>query len=68
MRSNQTDDLIFENVTVLARALRISETKVYAGIRAGVIPHIRLGRRIILPKAAIEDWLRNAGGRVEITA
>jgi excisionase family DNA binding protein len=43
----------------LARELGISRQKAYVELRAGRIPAIRLGRRYILPKAAIAEWLRN---------
>jgi excisionase family DNA binding protein len=50
-------------VDELARELGVSRNAIYSGLRAGTIPSIRLGRRFILPRAAIALWLQSAGGR-----
>jgi hypothetical protein len=34
-------------------------------LRRGIIPHIRIGKRFILPRAAIAEWLRTAGNRAQ---
>jgi len=36
-----------------ARLLRLSKTTVYDQIRQGSIPSIRIGKRILIPKAAL---------------
>ena len=51
----------------LTRELCVSRTAIYAGLRAGTIPSIRLGRRFILPRAAILSWLQSAGGSITST-
>jgi excisionase family DNA binding protein len=43
----------------LASELNINIQSVYRGLRAGTIPSIRLGKRFIIPRAAISDWLRD---------
>lgn len=47
----------------LAVKLGLSTETVYRGIQRGEIPHLRVGRRIILPKTAIDAWLANAEPR-----
>lgn len=48
------------SVEEASRALGISTWLGYELVAKGVIPSIRLGRRIIVPRAALERWL--AGG------
>ena len=43
-----------------AAQLGVSEDAVYAMVRSGSIPHKRVGRRIIIPRAALEQWLSDA--------
>jgi excisionase family DNA binding protein len=51
----------YRSVAELAADLGLSERSTRAALRRGEIPHIRVGRRFILPKAAIAEWLRTAG-------
>lgn len=37
--------------------LRMGRSKFYIAIREGQIPSIRLGRKILIPKAAIQEML-----------
>jgi excisionase family DNA binding protein len=41
----------------LARVLGISRNGVYAALRNGTIPHVRIGRRFVIPKTAVKSWL-----------
>jgi excisionase family DNA binding protein len=54
----------YRSVAALAADLALSERSTRDALRRGEIPHIRIGRRFILPKAAIAEWLRTAGGSV----
>ena len=49
-----------------ARRLGIGRNQAYALARSGRIPAIRLGRRLLVPAAALERWLeeqaRQGGG------
>ena len=47
-----------------ARLLRLSKTTVYDQIRQGSIPSIRIGKRILIPKAALMHKLEEAMGKV----
>lgn len=49
----------------LAGMLGVSRQGVYVGLRAGNIPSIRLGKRFVIPRAAIEQWLQTAGGSAQ---
>lgn len=51
----------YSSVDDLARELGISRQKTYAELRSGRIPSIRLGRRFVIPRSAIAEWLRSAG-------
>jgi len=44
-----------------ASALGISRPTAYEAIQSGEIPHIRIGRRILVPRVALETLLANAG-------
>jgi excisionase family DNA binding protein len=48
-------------VDELALELRVSRQTVYRGLRDGSIPSIRMGKRFVIPRAAIAEWLRTAG-------
>ena len=51
----------YQSVAALADDLGLSERSTRSALRRGEIPHIRVGRRFILPRAAIAEWLRTAG-------
>jgi excisionase family DNA binding protein len=51
----------YPHVRALAFDLGLSERSTREAIRRGDIPHIRVGKRIILPRTAIQDWLKSAG-------
>jgi excisionase family DNA binding protein len=59
---------VYPSVDALAAELGISRQSTYDGLRKSEIPGIRLGKRWILPKAAIAAWLSNAGGNVRSAA
>jgi excisionase family DNA binding protein len=46
-------------VCEVARILRIGKISVYQAIARGEIPCIRIGRRILIPKNALEQMLSN---------
>jgi excisionase family DNA binding protein len=51
----------YPSVAALAADIGLSERSTRSALRRGEIPHIRVGRRFILPKTAIAEWLRTAG-------
>lgn len=52
---------VYPSVDALAAELGISRQSAYDGLRKSEIPGIRRGKRWILPKSAISEWLRTAG-------
>lgn len=57
---------VYPSVDALAEELGLSRQLVYAALNANVIPHLRIGKRFILPRAAIQEWLRTAGGKLPL--
>ena len=61
-----TDEFVLLTVPEAARLLRISRNLAYELVRQNVLPHIRLGRRILVPRRALQSWIeRQAGPPVE---
>jgi len=40
-----------------AEMLGVGASVVYKYVRAGLIPHVRIGRRIVIPLKALEEWM-----------
>jgi excisionase family DNA binding protein len=49
-------------IEAVARELGISRNTAYECARTGQIPTVRLGRRLLVPRAALENMLRGEGG------
>ena len=47
------------NALEVAAMLGISKSKVYDLIRQGVIPSLKLGSRVVIPKQKFDEWLDN---------
>lgn len=56
-------DRIVLTVPEAARALGASKNTVYELVRTRQIPHVRIGTRIRIPKAALETWLERQAVR-----
>lgn len=54
--TNETESAIL-SVNECAKYLKISRGSAYLGCLTGEIPHIKIGRRILIPKRAIEKML-----------
>ena len=48
-------------VREVAKILEIGMNSAYDLIHGNIIPHIRLGRKIRIPRKAFEEWLNEAG-------
>lgn len=59
--SRARNSIVYQSVDELAREIQVSRHAVYAGLRNGTIPHIRLGKRFVISKDAIANWLSNGG-------
>ena len=44
----------------VGKALNLSKPTVYALVNQGVIPSIRFGRRVVVPKKALDELLASA--------
>jgi excisionase family DNA binding protein len=53
----------FMTVAEVAKALDLSEMRVYQLVRAREIPSVKLGGRIRVPRRAFDDWLDKANER-----
>lgn len=47
------------SIREVALALGISPSTAYRQVRAGEIPSRRIGRRVVVPKRALDEWLVN---------
>jgi excisionase family DNA binding protein len=47
----------FMTVPEVARSLRLTPVRTYELLRQGRLPHIRRGRRVLIPRAAWNLWL-----------
>jgi excisionase family DNA binding protein len=64
MEANLTRHTI--TVTEAAKVLGIGRSAAYEAARSGQIPTIRIGRRVLVPRIALENLLKSAGqGHVE---
>ena len=50
-------DRVAYSVLDVADMLGVSQEQVYRLVRAGRMPHKRLGRRIVIPRVLFEQWL-----------
>ena len=57
---NNYNDVV--TVSELARMLKIGRNTAYELVRAGIIPCVRIGRQIRVPKQAVEDYLNQYSG------
>jgi excisionase family DNA binding protein len=49
------------NVREAAQISGYGERTIRKGIKAGLIPHLGLGRNIVIPRAAFLRWIDSAG-------
>jgi excisionase family DNA binding protein len=60
--ANRTSNsIVYQSVDELASEIKVSRHAVYAGLRKGTIPHIRLGKRFVISREAIANWLSSGG-------
>lgn len=58
MHNEDSSPLVF-SVEEARRLLGLSRGLMYQAIRNGQVPSIRIGRRILIPRAALERMLEN---------
>jgi excisionase family DNA binding protein len=57
---NPTEERLVWSVEEAGRRLGISRAHAYELVARGELPHLRLGRRLVVPKRAIEALLARA--------
>ena len=55
-------------VAEAAGALRLSSNKTYEAIRRGELPSVRIGRRLLVPKAGVLQLLQIADTQINVNA
>ncbi len=60
-RATPAPDRLTLTVPEAARLLGVGRTLLYRELQDGHLPHVRLGRRILVPREALARWLA-AGG------
>jgi excisionase family DNA binding protein len=55
------EDRLVYSVEEAAKLLGISRSFAYKAVHRGEVPSMRIGRRILVPKAALERYLSLAG-------
>ena len=58
---NQIDNNLVLTVRQTAKLLNLSRSSAYEAIHRGQIPSIKIGRRLLVPRAALERMLERAG-------
>jgi excisionase family DNA binding protein len=51
-------------VEEVAYELGISRFSAYREVKDGNLPHIRSGKRILIPRVAFDNWLATCGGKI----
>ncbi|MDP9388109.1 MAG: helix-turn-helix domain-containing protein [Actinomycetota bacterium] len=59
------DERLTLSVEEAAHLLGISRALAYLLVRRGELPGLQLGRRVVVPKRALEELVTNGGWRVE---
>lgn len=49
------------SVSETASLLGLSKNSVLKGVMMGQIPHLRVGKRILIPRRSLHAWLESAG-------
>lgn len=62
----ETSEKLTLNVPEAGKLLGISRAQAYLMAKTGQIPTIKLGRRVVVPKSALEKMLETAGQPVAI--
>ena len=61
-RGGRSDDALLLKVPEAARLLRVSRNLVYELVAQGRLPHVRLGRRVLIPRQGLKDWIERQAG------
>lgn len=64
-RRENGDGALYMDIAELAKRLGVGEKAIRAKLRSGDMPCIRFGRRYVIPRSAVLEWLRTAGSKSE---
>ena len=56
-----SDERLIYNVVEASRILGLSRNTTYQACLTGQIPHLKIGKRILIPKVALDKMLAEAG-------
>jgi excisionase family DNA binding protein len=68
VKTRKQSSNIYRSVEELAQDLGISLALAYRYLGDGTIPAIRLGRRYVIARSAVQRWLDGAGRHVDVSA
>ena len=57
----QGEERLTFTVVEAATLLGIGRNSAYEAIKAGILPSVQIGKRILIPRAALEQFLLKAG-------
>lgn len=57
----QTNERLTYNVSETAKLLGLSKNSLYQACLKGEIPHLKIGKRILIPRARLDQMLNEAG-------
>jgi len=60
MEATEKTERITLDVPEVARRLGISRAAAYYAVKRGQIPHLKIGKRILIPRAALDRFLAGA--------
>ena len=61
MKSTEVLDSLVYDVPTAGKLLNLSRATAYSMCAQGIIPTLRFGKRLVVPKAALERMLNEAG-------
>jgi excisionase family DNA binding protein len=56
-RVRETQQPLLLSLKQAAQALCLSERTVWTMVQAGALPHLRVGRRLLFSRTALESWI-----------
>ncbi len=57
---NQSDSLVYTPAEC-TKLLKCSRHTIYEAVHRNRIPHIHLGRKLLIPRASLHSWLESGG-------
>ena len=60
-RPDQNEESLVLTPSETSRLLRISRGACYKALKANLIPNVRVGRKVLIPRYALMKWLDEGG-------